>query len=245
MRRFEGKTVMITGCNRGIGKTILEAFAREGANIIACSRKQSDSFDLFLQHLQSEYDVVIKQLHFDLSSEAEIIKAVSEFKTWKLPLHVLVNNAGMAKFKGFMQFSTDEIKEIFQTNFFSCITLVQHLMMPLIKAKGATIVNVGSIAGLDIAVGNTAYGTSKAALMALTKLLSKEMASMKIRVNCVAPGFIDTDMNADIKDHESNIVKTSLKRIGLPEEVANTILFLAGEESSYITGQIIRIDGGL
>lgn len=247
MRRFEEKTVMITGCNRGIGKAILLEFAKEGANIIACIRKPSDKINEDFKQIESEYGISITQLHFDMSSEEEIRTALSEFKSWKLPLHVLVNNAGSALFKGIMQLKMEDIKNIFQVNFFSTVLTIQQLMTSLMKSKGASIINIGSVAGLDTSVGNCAYGSSKAAIMSLTKTLSKELAPLKIRVNSVAPGFIETDMESVIDSQllDENIKSTALKRSGLAEEVANTVVFLASEEASYITGQIIRVDGGL
>lgn len=247
MRKFDGKTVMITGCNRGIGKAILDSFAREGANIVACTRSHNVEFDAELLEIEKHNNIWIRQLHFDMSSENEIKKALSIFKSWKCPLDVLINNAGTAIFKGIMQLKVDDIKEVFQSNYFSNVLIIQQLVTCLMKTKGASIINIGSIAGIDGPAGNTAYGASKAALMLMTRTISKELAPLNIRVNCIAPGFIDTRMNSEINQSivDSNIKATSLKRLGTTDEIAKTALFLASSDSSYINGQIIRVDGGL
>lgn len=247
MRRLEGKTAVITGCNRGIGKAILELFAKEGAEIIACTRRESEEQNCFYNHLKLEYGVSIFPCYIDMRNMESLNNGVKEICSIKRPIHVIVNNAGKAISPPLIKISQDQLQEIFQINYFSPIMLIKGLMMPLIKAKGASIVNMCSIIGLEGELGGIAYGSSKAALINATKTLSRELATLKIRVNGIAPGYVDTDMAREVNFQfaENKINQSSLKRFGKPEEIAQTALFLASDESSYITGQIIRVDGGL
>lgn len=247
MRRLEGKIAMITGCNRGIGKAILELFAKEGADIIACTRKEDDEQLSLYSKLHTDYNVTISPCHFDMSDVDSLNKGIKSIIDLKKPIHIIVNNAGKAVFPSISHVKYSELQEIFQINYFGPILLIKGLIMPLIKAKGSSIISIASTAGLDGDVGNIAYGASKAALINATKTISKELAPLKIRANAIAPGFIDTDMQHEIDENlsTSRICGASLKRIGTADEVARTALFLASDESSYITGQIIRVDGGL
>lgn len=247
MRRLEGKTAMITGCNRGIGKAILELFAKEGADIIACTRKETEEQTLFYQCLQNEYGIEIMPCYFDVSNVEQVLGGIKQILGIKRPIHIMVNNAGKAIFPSISKVQYEELLEIFQINYFSPILLIKGLIMPMVKSKGASIINMASTAGLDGDVGNIAYGASKAAIISATKTLSKELASLKIRVNSIAPGFIDTDMQHEIDDKFASVKigDTALRRVGNSLEIANTALFLASDESSYITGQTMRVDGGL
>lgn len=247
MGRLEGKTAMITGCNRGIGLAILKLFAKEGANIIACTRKRSSDISETYDNLKKLYDIDIHPYYFELSDESSLISALKEISKNHRTIDILVNNAGIASFPGIMRLKMDELKDIFQINFFSPVRIIQSLVLSLMKSNNGSIINIASVAGIDPEPGNSAYGASKAALINMSKSISKELASAHIRVNCIAPGFISTDMNDNI-DHKKigkDEISISLKRLGLPEEVAKVALFLASEDSSYVTGQVVRVDGGL
>lgn len=247
MRRLEGKTAVITGCNRGIGKAILERLASEGTDIIACTRTITEDLKQEYASISNTNNVDIHPIILDMSSEESVRSAAKEISTLKKPIHTLVNNAGIASFNGLTRTNMVDLKNLFQVNYFSVVLFSQLLLMPLIKAKGASIINIASVAALDAPVGNVSYGASKAALITMSKSISKELASSGIRVNCIAPGYIDTDMNNSISSSFQSSVNQNitLKRLGLTDEVANTVLFLASDEASYITGQTIRVDGGL
>lgn len=247
MNRFEGKNVVITGSSRGIGLAILEQFAKEGANIAACSNKQSDAVIKKYKEIAEVNNVQIIPYFFDMSNEEVVKEGVKEIKAAMPVVDVLVNNAGISHIAPFMMSKMEDLHRVFQINFFSQMVLTQGLLGNLKKAKGASIVNMTSIAGLDGGVGVTTYGSSKAAIALTTKVLAQELSFFKIRVNGVAPGMVETDMAISMgeKAAENTSNASALKRLAQPEEIAQTVAFLASEQASYITGQIIRVDGGI
>lgn len=241
------KNAVITGCLQGIGKSTLEVFANNGANVWACAMSYNEDFENFCKGLALKNNVWIKPLYFDLLKEDEIKLAVKEIISSKLPVHTLVNIAGMTKDSLFHMIPMEQMKMIFEVNFFSQIYLSQYISKLMLRNGEGSIINISSISAIDGSHGQLSYSSSKAALIGATKTLSKELASKGIRVNAIAPGVIETDILKSvpenvIADRLSNI---KLKRLGGAEEVANTILFLASDLSSHITGQIIRIDGGM
>lgn len=247
MRKLEGKNAVTTGCNRGIGKAILERFTSEGANVIACVRNPSDSTKEEMRQVAERNNIQLTIVRMDLSDPESIKSGLKEITSMRLPIHILVNNAGVADFSGLARTKLDSLHHIFQVNYFSAVQITQSLILPMMKAKGAAIINLASVAGIDGPVGNTSYGASKASLILASKCWSKELATMNIRVNCMAPGFVDTDMNAEISESisEETLKSLPLRRLSKPEEVASVAAFLASDDASYITGQTIRIDGGM
>lgn len=247
MNRFKGKNIVITGSSRGIGLAILELFAQEGANIAACSNKQSDAVMQKYREIAAKNDIQITPYFFDMSNEEAVKDGVKEIKTAMPVVDVLVNNAGVSHIAPFMMSKMEDLHRVFQINYFSQMVLTQDLLGCLKKAKGASIVNTTSIAGLDGGIGVTAYGSSKAAIALTTKVLAQELAFFKIRVNGVAPGMVETDMAISMgeKAVENTSNSAALRRLAQPEEVAQMVVFLASEQASYITGQIVRVDGGI
>lgn len=234
---------MITGCNRGIGRAIMEAFLKEGAKVIACSRRVDDA-------LLAEYNLLggeIIPIAMDLSDEDSIKNGMKEVQALKIPIDILVNNAGIAKFRPFVMSKIDDFKEMMQVNVYAPALISQYVVKNMLKQKKGSIINFSSISGLDANAGNAAYGVSKAGIASLTRTMSRELAKANIRVNAIAPGFVETDMNKQIDEDYMNSMKQqiSLGRIAYPEEVASLAVFLASDESSYMTGQVIRIDGGM
>lgn len=247
MNRFKGKNIVITGSSRGIGLAILELFAQEGADIAACSNKHSDTVLLKYKEIATINNVQITPYFFDMSNEEAVKDGVKEIKTAMPVVDVLVNNAGVSHIAPFMMSKMEDLHHVFQINYFSQMVLTQGLLGCLKKAKGASIVNMTSIAGLDGGIGVTAYGSSKAAIALTTKVLAQELAFFKIRVNGVAPGMVETDMAISMgeKAAENTSNSAALRRLAQPEEVAQMVVFLASEQASYITGQIVRVDGGI
>jgi len=247
MGKLTRKTALITGCNRGIGRAILEAFVKEGASIIACTRSIDDELKGVYNTLSEQYGVQIYPICMDLSDQESIKQGMKEVTDLKVPIDILVNNAGIAKFRPFVMSKIDDFKEMMQVNLYAPIQISQYVVKNMLRQKKGSIINFCSISGMDMNAGNAAYGTSKAAIASLTRTMAKELAKTGIRVNAIAPGFVETDMNKQIATEymETMLQQIALGRIAKPEEVARIAVFLASEESSYMTGQIIRVDGGM
>lgn len=247
MRRLEGKTAMITGCNRGIGRAILELFAKEGANIIACTRKESEEQLKIYKEIEASDKISIFPYFFDLSKEEDIKATLLRITSDHKEINCLINNAGIPAGGLMIMTSQKLLKEVFQVNYFAQVQITQFVVKNMMKKKSGSIIFMSSVLGLDAIPGGTVYGASKAAIALLIKTLAKEVGGFGIRVNGIAPNLIDTEMGhrMEKKSFESMIHGCALNRIGSVEEVARTALFLASEDSSYITGQMIRVDGGL
>jgi 3-oxoacyl-[acyl-carrier protein] reductase len=244
---LENKTALITGCNRGIGKVILETFAMNGASIVACARKESPEFTAFLDDVALKYGISIRALYFELTNEAEIKDSLKTLVTEKCKIDILVNNAGIAH-GGFLQMtSINTIKEVFEINFFSQLLIIQYISKLMMRQKSGTIINMSSIAGLDAYPGYSAYGSSKAALIYATKTLAIELAPYNIRINAVAPGLTETDMATQMEEKAKDIMvgDSAMKRLAQPQEIANMALFLASDLSTFVNGQVMRVDGGM
>lgn len=243
---LKGKTVLITGANRGIGRALVEAFAAEGSNIIAHARKENVNFETDMQNLAKHYSVKIDIIYFDLSNEDEIKNAIKKISSQKNEIDILINNAGVA-FGGLMNMTPmSKLKEVFQINFFSQILMMQQISKLMIRQKKGVIINMASVGGIETNPGYLAYGSSKAALIWATRCVAKELAPYGIRVNAVAPGLTKTEMGMYKSEEEltKTINQTALKRMADVSEIANAVLFLASEKASFITGHILSVDGG-
>lgn len=245
---LSGKNIVITGTLQGIGKATLDYCAHNGANVWACAQRQTEEFETFCQQLATSCKVWIKPVYFDLLNSDEIKAAVKSIQSDKQPVDGLVNIAGMAKDAIFHMVSMETLKQVFEVNYFSQILFSQYITKLMLRNPNpSSVVFVSSISALDGNSGQLAYGSSKAALIGAMKTMSKELASKGIRVNAIAPGVIDTDMNKIVPQEviEAKINKMDIKRMGQPSEVASTIAFLVSDLSRHITGQVIRIDGGI
>jgi 3-oxoacyl-[acyl-carrier protein] reductase len=244
---LKGKNAVITGCLKGIGRATMELFAKNGANIWACCQFQDTDFNKCIDNLKKMYDVRITPLFFDLMEYEQIKTAVKRIMSTKEPVDVLVNVAGMTQDALFHMISMEQMKRVFEVNFFSQILLTQYITRLMLRHKSGSVINISSISGIDGNPGQLSYSASKAAIIGATKTLSTELAPSGIRVNAIAPGVIKTDMTKGLPDETFKRLmnKSSLKHLGLVDEVGNVIVFLASDLSSYITGQIIRVDGGI
>ena len=245
---LDNKTVVLTGSNRGIGKKILEVFSMNGAKVFACVRENNDSFKSYVDQIEKKTKNQIIIIKLDLSNEEEIKNAANEIILSKVPIDILINNAGIIHNSIFQMTSIKKFKEIFDINFFSQVLFTQYILKSMVKNKKGSIVNISSTSGIDSNAGRSAYSASKAALISQSKALSRELGIHNIRVNTIAPGLTDTDMMKDntAKNVIENVLENvSLKRLADPEEIANAVLLLSSDLSSYITGQTIRVDGGM
>ena len=245
---IQNKTAVITGCNRGIGKKILEVFSANGATIFACVRNVSEEFKTFANEMEKEFNNKIIPIQFDLNDEEQVKKAANNILSSNSPIDILVNNAATIYTALFQMTSIKKLKETFETDFFSQTIFTQYILKSMIKKKSGSILYISSSSALDGNEGRSAYSSAKAAIIAQAKALSREVGMYNIRVNAIAPGLTDTDMTKENTPKEIiNEVasRTSLRRIANPQEIANAALFLSSDLSSYITGQVIRVDGGM
>jgi 3-oxoacyl-[acyl-carrier protein] reductase len=241
------KNAVITGCQKGIGKKTLEIFASNGANLWACAQTPDESFEKFCLDLAKRTNTWIKPIYFDFLNSDSIKAGLKQISSDKQPIHILANIAGLTKDALFHMTSMDTLKLVFEVNFFAQIAISQYITKIMMRQKQGSVINVSSTSAIDGSHGQLAYSSSKAALIGATKTMSRELAAHGIRVNAIAPGVIDTHMNSTVPPHviEKHIKSMSIPRLGSSDEVANTILFLASDLSRYVTGQIIRIDGGM
>ena len=245
---LENKVAIITGCNRGIGKKILETFSENGSTIFACVREINDEFKLDINKIQNKTKNKIIPIQLDFSKDEQIKKAVDEIFSINKSIDILINNAGIIHTAIFQMTTSKKLKEIFEINFFAQSKFTQYISKSMIKNKQGNIIYISSTSGIDANEGRSAYSSSKAAMISESKALSKELGLYNIRVNSIAPGLTNTDMmknntSEEIINKVSNSL--SLKRVARPEEIANAALFLASDLASYITGQTLRVDGGM
>ena len=244
---LQNKTAIITGSNRGIGKAVLETFAENGADIFACVRKETDEFSNVTARLSEKTGVSITPVYFDLAESEQVKSGIKSILSSKKQIDILVNNAGVASGSFFQMTSLKDLKQVFEINFFSQVLFTQGISRYMSRFKTGSIINIASTAGLIGDAGMTSYGSSKAALMFATKTMATELGEMNIRVNAIAPSITKTDMFDQMEEKARNklIDASSLKRPAEAVEVANVALFLASDLSSFITGQVLRVDGGL
>ena len=242
---LEGKNVFVTGTNRGIGKAILTECAKNGANIWAHTRHETDEFKELVQNISEKFNVEIWPIYFDLTDNDSMLNAFRVIRNQKLNLDVLINNAGIMKDALIGMISDNLIEETFQTNVYASIKLLQFSAKLMMRQKSGSIINMSSIMGTNGNKGQAVYSSSKGDIISLTKAAAKELATYNIRVNALAPGIIDTDMfrNIEKKKQQDKIESIGMNRLGTPEDVANACVFLASDMSSYITGQILGVDG--
>lgn len=243
---MQQKNAIITGTSRGIGREMVRQFAQAGYDVWACARSKTQEFEDYLKETADQTGRDVKPVYFDLADEDQVKAAVKEILKERRPVDVLVNNAGIPFGAPFNMTSTDKLREVYQINVISQVLLMQLVSRPMMRQKKGCIINLCSVGGIETSPGYLAYGSSKAALIWITKEAAKEYGPYGIRVNGIAPGLIDTEMGhyKSQEELEKVLNRQTIHRMGKPEEIAKAALFIAGETGEYMTGQIMVLDGG-
>jgi 3-oxoacyl-[acyl-carrier protein] reductase len=241
---LEGRVALITGASRGIGAAIARAFAAEGATLVLCAR--GEGVEAVARDLAAAGHPA-RAMRGDLSDAGFIRELITSARKEHGRLDVLVNNAGILRQGLIGMTSADQMRELWDVNVLAVMTLTQYATRLMEPGRFPSVVNLASIAGTQGMEGVTAYSASKAAVVGYTLSAAKELAPKGIRVNAIAPGFIDTDMVRGVTPdwYERRLQSIRMGRIGTPEDVAGVALFLASDLSRYVTGQVIGVDGGM
>ncbi len=232
------KTVLVTGGSKGIGKAICKAFSREGYYVIINYNTGRQEAQALAEELKSAH-----AYKADVSDKEQVAAMIKDHPD----IDVLVNNSGVALFGVFDDLNEEDVGCLYDTNLFGTLNVSRAILPSMINKKSGVIINISSVYGLQGASCEVDYSTSKAAVVGFTKALAKEVGPSGIRVNCICPGIIDTKMNSRLTKEEVDAFVESipLERLGKPADVAEAVLFLAGDGASYINGAVLSVDGGL
>lgn len=240
------KCALITGATRGIGKQIAITLAKQGYNIALNYRKENEELENTKKEIE-KIGVQILAVKGDVANFEDCENFVKQVIERFGQIDVLVNNAGITKDMLLMRMKKEDFEQVIDTNLVGTFNVTKNVVSYMMKARSGRIINISSVVGISGNAGQTNYSASKAGIIGFTKSLAKEIASRNILVNAVAPGFIETNMTDVLKDDvKQEIAKNiPLKRMGTTQDVANVVKFLASDDSSYITGQVINVDGGM
>ncbi len=240
---LEGKKALVTGASRGIGRAIAEKFLAEGAHVWGVST----SFPSDLEEWESQSGGSLRWICADLGDLDSVEALVKDALADSGGFDILVNNAGITKDGLSFRMQLADFRKVLDVNLTAAFLIARTVAADMIRRRSGTIINMSSVVGVHGNGGQTNYAASKAGLIGLTKSLAQETASRGVRVNAVAPGFIESDMTNAMPDaaKEAMLSHIPLKRTGKPEDIAEAVLFLASDVSSYITGQVLAVDGGM
>ena len=243
---LQGKTAVVTGGARGIGRACCLALAEKGANVVTCYAHSSEACEETIR-LVKEKGVKGICVKADVSNPEELSLLMDTVKKEFGSIDILVNNAGVTRDNLIMGISEADFDTVLDTNLKGAFFATKACARTMLKQRGGRIVNISSIVGVRGNAGQTNYAASKAGLIGLTKSVAKELGAKGVTCNAVAPGFIETDMTAGLPDSvkEATLASIPMKKLGKAEDVANLVAFLASDEASYITGQVICVDGGM
>jgi 3-oxoacyl-[acyl-carrier protein] reductase len=246
MKILQGKTAIITGAGRGIGKAIALSYAEMGANVIITDIRINDEALAFVESLNNN-GIKARAYESDASSFEACQNLLTEIEKDFPVVDVLVNNAGITRDNLLMRMSEDEWDSVIRINLKSVFNMTKAVQRLMLKQRFGSIINMSSVVGVSGNAGQSNYSASKSGMIGFTKSIAKELGSRNIRCNAVAPGFIETEMTAGLPEdvRKTWMATIPLRRGGTPEDVANVCVFLASELSSYVTGQVITVCGGL
>ncbi len=246
MKLLESKVAIITGGSRGIGKSICETFAQNGCNVAFTYNNSKDSAEALAKELNSS-GIKAKAFKSDASNFDDATKLVEDVLNDFGKIDILVNNAGIKKDNLLMRMEKSDFDSVINTNLSSVFNLTKASIKTFLKQRNGSIVNISSVVGVKGNAGQSNYSASKAGIIGFSKSIALELGSRNIRSNVIAPGFIETDMTDSLSEDVINSWKESipLKRGGNPSDVGNACVFLASDLSSYITGQVLHVDGGM
>ena len=241
-----GRVAFITGATRGIGRQIAITLAKSGCDIAVNYRTENDDLKSIKQEIESN-NVKFFAVQGDVSNYEDCERCVKEIIAEFGQIDILVNNAGITRDTLLIRMKKEDFEQVINVNLIGTFNVTKNVIPYMLKARSGRIVNISSVVGISGNAGQTNYAASKAGIIGFTKSLAKEVASRGVLVNAVAPGFIQTQMTEVLKDEvKEEIAKTiPLKRMGTAQDVANVVKFLTSEDSSYVTGQVINVDGGM
>jgi len=244
---LDGKVALITGASRGIGEATVRAYRARGAHVVATARDLAGLQALLDSVRETTPDARLDVVALDVTDPGSVRDAFQGVFKQHRRLDVLVSNAGVLQDALIGMVTPEQIQQVFSVNTYGVLYCAQYASRLMARNGGGSIINLASIIGVNGNVGQAVYGGSKAAVIGITLSLSKELAPTNIRVNAIAPGFIDTDMARSIgsEKYAERVASIAMDRVGAPAEVANVAVFLGSDLSSYVTGQVIGVDGGM
>jgi len=242
MANLKGKKVLVTGASGGIGKAIAIELSSNGADLCLTGRNKSE-----LESLQKLIGGNCQIIISDLSKSEGIDELANSAQEKMGQIDILINNAGITRDNLFMRMSEEDWNEVINVNLNSIFKLTKHLIKGMIKRRYGRIINITSVIGVAGGAGQSNYSASKAGIIAMSKSLAQEVGSRSVTVNSIAPGFIETNMTAELSDDRKQEILNSISigRLGKPDDIAGAVCFLASDKASYITGQTIHINGGM
>lgn len=244
--RFDNQVAIVTGAGRGIGHAIALRLASEGARVASVSRTEANAKKT-AEEINAAHSDAAKAYAIDVSDHAAVQKIGAQILEDFGRIDILINNAGVTRDGLVMRMPVEDWDTVINTNLRGAFNFTQSIIRSMIKQRSGRIINISSVIGLAGNAGQTNYSASKAGLLGFTKSLARELASRGITVNAVAPGFITTDMTAGLSDEIKKTIQAQipLGKTGTPEDIASAVAFLASAEASYITGQVLCVDGGM